>query len=158
AVGQDRTVPRHERMKPSSFRDKVVTRPQIKMIRVAEDHLGAETGQIFRVHPFDAPSRADREKGGGLDLSMIGGNDPPPRRRAFGGMQYLEMGSGRDGALSAGTFSRGLNGFDLLHYIRSGAVIPRRSRAFFKTIWTAAIKTRRARVNGASSVTTRWLK
>ena len=48
AVGEDRPVPADEAVQPAAPRDQLVARPQVQVIGVAEDDLGAEILEVAR--------------------------------------------------------------------------------------------------------------
>ena len=66
AVGQDRPRPSDEAMQAAGARDERVARPQIQVVGIAEDDLGAEpvaeVAQIAMRDTFDRALRADRHE------------------------------------------------------------------------------------------------
>ncbi len=48
AVGQDRAVPADEPVQAAAARDQPVARPQVEVVGVAEDDLGAELLELLR--------------------------------------------------------------------------------------------------------------
>ena len=62
-------------MQPAAPRDEVVARPQVEVIRVAEDDRRADVLEIARRHRLDRALRADRHEDRRLDRSVRGGQD-----------------------------------------------------------------------------------
>ena len=72
AVGQDGTRPPDERMEAATPRDQVVARPQIEVIRVAQEDVGAELLEIPVQDALDGALRADRHEGGRRNVAVRG--------------------------------------------------------------------------------------
>ena len=70
AVGQDRTPPADEPVQAAAARDQVVAGPQIEMIGVAEQDLGAEPLEIAVRDALDRALRADGHERRRLDLAV----------------------------------------------------------------------------------------
>ena len=47
-VGEDRAVPAHERVQAAELRDQLLARPQVQVVRVAEQDRRAERAQLVR--------------------------------------------------------------------------------------------------------------
>jgi hypothetical protein len=73
AVGQDRQIPSHEPVKSAAAGNELVAGPQIKVVGIAEDDLGAHLLEVALGDGFHRAARANRHEGGGLD-------DPVRRR------------------------------------------------------------------------------
>ena len=69
-VGEDRTVPRHEAMESTEVANDVVTRPEVQVIRVREDHPGAGAREVLRVERLDRAERSDRHEHRRLDRTV----------------------------------------------------------------------------------------
>src|SRR5262245_8158401 len=70
AVGEDRMRPADEPVQSAPPRDQLVAGPQIEVIGVAEDELGARLLQIALTHRLDASLCADRHERGCLRDAM----------------------------------------------------------------------------------------
>ena len=66
-VGEDRTVPRHERVQSADLAHERVARPQMQVVGVGEDHLRARLAQVARVERLHRRQRADRHERRRLD-------------------------------------------------------------------------------------------
>ena len=62
AVGEDRPLPADERVQPAAARDEIVAGPQIQVIGVAEQDLGAERFEIAMRDALHGALRADRHE------------------------------------------------------------------------------------------------
>src|ERR671915_267555 len=83
-VGEDGPVPPHEAVETAQGFDDLGTRPEIEVVRVAEEDRGAELAQAVRVEPLDGSLRADgHERGRGHD--SVGGCENAGARLAVGG-------------------------------------------------------------------------
>jgi hypothetical protein len=71
-VGQDRPVPAHERVQSAELADHVVARPEMQVIRVAEQDLRPEVAHLVRVQRLDRPFRADGHEHGRPNLPVRG--------------------------------------------------------------------------------------
>ena len=72
AVGQDRPRPADERVEAAAPRDEVVAGPQIEMIGVAQENVGAELLEIAVHDALDGALRADRHEGRRLNVAVRG--------------------------------------------------------------------------------------
>ena len=79
AIGQDRPVPAHEAVQPAERRDRLLARPQRKMIRVAQNHLRPGRAELFDLQPLDARLRAHRHERRHLHGAMRRREDGPAR-------------------------------------------------------------------------------
>ena len=91
AVGQDRAVPAHERDagRPSS-RMSSLPGPQVQVIGVPEDDLGADLAQVDRGHGLDRALGADRHEDRRLDRRR-GSVVSRPRRAAGRGILTQQL-------------------------------------------------------------------
>jgi hypothetical protein len=71
-IGEDGTIPLHKRMQTAKATNQLVTRPQIEMVCIGEDELGARFVQITRLQRLDVGQRADRRERRHLD-GAVGG-------------------------------------------------------------------------------------
>ena len=79
-IGEDRPRPVHELVQPAEPPDRLVPRPQIQMIGVAENDLGVEiVDQIPRQQALDGGLRPDRHEHRRLDVAMRRVQYPRPR-------------------------------------------------------------------------------
>ena len=86
AVGQDGSIPAHERMQAAELLDQLRARPQHQVIGVGEDDLRACLAQFFRRDAFDGGLRADGHEDGRRDGAVRGldGTRARPVVGAFG--------------------------------------------------------------------------
>ena len=63
-VGEDRAVPGHERVQAAELGDHVLARPEVQVVRVAEDDRRAERAQLVGVDGLDRRLRADGHERG----------------------------------------------------------------------------------------------
>jgi hypothetical protein len=76
AVRKDGTVPVLELVKSSSLPEDFKTRPQIQMVSISKDNLCADIFlEVTVIHTLDRTYRAYRHENGGMNLSMVGGDD-----------------------------------------------------------------------------------
>ena len=87
-VGEDRPVPSHELMQPAEIANELVARPQMQMVRVAEDHLRADVVQVVRVERLHRRLGADRHERRRLDDAVR--RREPSGARAADGLLELE--------------------------------------------------------------------
>ena len=69
-IGKDRARPRHEAVQSAEPSNRLDSRPQIKMIGIAEKNLDAEFFENVLRHSFHRCRRSHRHKHGGFDLAM----------------------------------------------------------------------------------------
>ncbi len=69
-IGENCPRPGHESMQASEIPDSLDSRPQIKVISIAEENLDAEFFENVLRHSFHSSSRAYRHKHGSLDLTV----------------------------------------------------------------------------------------
>src|SRR5580704_18371442 len=69
-VGEDRAPPRHKAVQSAQLPHSLNSRPQIKVISIAENDLGAEFFQSLLRNAFDRRDRAHRYKHRRLNLAM----------------------------------------------------------------------------------------
>ena len=79
AVGQDRTRPARERVQPAAPRDQVVAGPQIQMVGVAQENLGAQVFEIAVGHALDGALRAHGHEGRRFDRPVRRGHHAAAR-------------------------------------------------------------------------------
>ena len=72
AIREDRTIPAHEFVQPAELADDIQTRPDKKMVGVAEDDLGAQFVQFARTDRFDRALRPHRHEDRCLDRPTPG--------------------------------------------------------------------------------------
>jgi hypothetical protein len=77
-IGQDRSVPGHEPMQPAQARDPFGGGPQVEVIRVSEDHLGAGSVQVARCQRLDRGLSTDRHELWCLDRAVRRHNAAQP--------------------------------------------------------------------------------
>ena len=70
AVGEDRPVPGHEPVQPAAPRDQIVTGPQVQVIGVAQNDLGAERLEAVVERGLHRAARADRHERRRLDAAV----------------------------------------------------------------------------------------
>src|SRR4029079_13303273 len=63
-VGEDGTIPSHERVQPPELSNELVGRAEMQMVRVAKDHLRADLAQIVRVKRLHGGERTDGHERG----------------------------------------------------------------------------------------------
>ena len=71
-VGEDRPVPAGERVQSTELLDHVLARAEMEVVRVAEDHVGAERAHLGGSERLDGGLRADRHERGRPDLAVRG--------------------------------------------------------------------------------------
>jgi hypothetical protein len=91
AVGQDRSVPPHEAVQAAQVADQFAARPQIEVVGVAEDDLGADLAQLGRRQRLDRGLGAHRHEDGRLHQAVQGAQPAAPRRRGCVGPEKLEV-------------------------------------------------------------------
>ena len=69
-VRQDRTVPRHEAVESTKVAHDVVTRAEMEVIRIRENHPGAGACEILGVECLDRAKRADRHEHRRIDRTV----------------------------------------------------------------------------------------
>ena len=79
-VGQDRAVPRHERMEPAEVADQLVAGPEMQVVRVTEQNLGAEAAHLERVERLDGSFRPDGHEDGSPHVPVPRSQHTGPRR------------------------------------------------------------------------------
>ncbi len=62
AIGEDRTVPRHEMMEPSEAGNELFSGPYMEVVGIAENNLRAEPTKFLGGHGFDGRLGADRHE------------------------------------------------------------------------------------------------
>ncbi len=82
-IGEDRTVPAGEGVQTAELLDDVLARPEMEVVRVAEDHVGAEAAHLVGVERLDRPLRADGHECRRADLA-VGCCENAGARRAVG--------------------------------------------------------------------------
>ena len=78
-VGEDRTVPAHERVQAAQLAHDVVAGAQVQMVGVGEDHLRAERAEIVGVERLDGGERADGHERRRLHAAVRRGEDAGAR-------------------------------------------------------------------------------
>ena len=78
AVGQNGAGPVHEPVQPSQIGDQAVSRPQIEMVRVAEDDVRPEVADLLRRQPLHGALRADRHEGRRSHIAVRRSDCPHP--------------------------------------------------------------------------------
>ena len=63
-IGEDRAVPAHEGVKPPHAGDEPVPGTETEVIGVAQDHLGADLGELGRSNPLDGALGPHGHEGG----------------------------------------------------------------------------------------------
>ena len=79
AVGENRPRPTDEPVQPAAACDEVAAWAQIKMIRVAEQDLGAQRFEVAVGHALHRPLRADRHERRRLHVAVRGRQHAAPR-------------------------------------------------------------------------------
>ena len=79
AVGQDRLRPADEPVEPAPAGDEIVAGPQIQVIGVAQQDLGADRFEIAVRDAFHGALRPDRHERRRLDVAVGGGHDAAAR-------------------------------------------------------------------------------
>ena len=77
-IREYRPVPTHELVQPAEFAHHVEARPHEKVIRIAEDDLGAQLAQFSRADGLDGTLGAHGHERGRLDDAMGGGEPAAP--------------------------------------------------------------------------------
>lgn len=67
AVGKDRLVPSDELVQSTGRLDDLCSWPEIQMVRVSQDDLGANLGELALLNSLDAPLCSDRHEHWRLD-------------------------------------------------------------------------------------------
>jgi hypothetical protein len=73
-------------MQASELGDDVLSRSEVQVVRVAEDHARAERAHLIRVEALDGPLRADGHEGRRRDVAVRGAD----HSRAGGAVGGLE--------------------------------------------------------------------
>src|SRR5262245_60410847 len=89
-VGEHRTVPRDEAVQAAQFVNELVTRPEIQVVSVAKDDLGAQRLEVLLGNGLNCTCRAHRHEYGSRDLAMCGCDLPQPRLGAWIGSNEFE--------------------------------------------------------------------
>jgi hypothetical protein len=86
AVGQDRTGPAHEAVEPAQLADHLGTGPQVQVIGVGEQDVGAGPGHLIRGKRLHRGLGADRHERRGQHFAVKCAQSPcaGSRRRVFG--------------------------------------------------------------------------
>ena len=82
-VGENRARPRHETVQPAQLAHLLDSRPQIKMVGIAQQNLYAEFLQNVLRHAFHRRQSSDRHEYRSFDYAMRSGQ-PPSAGRALG--------------------------------------------------------------------------
>ena len=98
AVGQDRAGPVHKPVQPAKRFDDLAAGPQVQVIGIAENDLGAGLEEILRRQGLDRPQGSHRHEHGGFDFTM-GGLKSAAAGGGFGGLGTQFKGE-RHGLLS----------------------------------------------------------
>ena len=69
-VGQDRAVPAAERVQAAELLDHVLAGAEVQVVRVPEDHVGAERAHLGREEGLHRPLGADRHERGRTDVAV----------------------------------------------------------------------------------------
>src|SRR6185295_4230817 len=72
AVGENRSGPADEAMQAATARDQIVAGPEVQMVGVAEEDLGAQRLEIAMRDPLHRALRADRHERRRLDGTVRG--------------------------------------------------------------------------------------
>ncbi len=91
AVGQDGAVPVHEPVQPAKGLDHLAPGPQVEVVGVAQDDLGAGGRKLLGRHRLDRAERADRHEDRGLDRPVGGFENAGPRAAAGALVRDLEF-------------------------------------------------------------------
>ncbi len=83
-VGQDRPVPRHERVQAAELGDDVLAGAEVEVVGVAEQDLRAERAQLLRVDRLHRPLRPDRHERRRAHLAVRGAEDAGARGAVAG--------------------------------------------------------------------------
>lgn len=83
AVGEDGPVPIHKFVQAAGLLDDILPRPQIQMIGIAQDDLGAQGFQVPVVHGLDRSLGADGHENGRLDDAMVRSDAPQTGTSVF---------------------------------------------------------------------------
>ena len=92
AVGEDGPVPVHEFMQAAEAADQLMAGPDVEMVGVAEDDLGAQLLEVFRGHALDRGLGAHRHEDRGLHRAVQGAHLAAPGRAIAG---FAVQGIGR---------------------------------------------------------------
>ncbi len=85
-VREDRPVPGHEPVEPAELRDEVLPRPEVQVVRVAEEDGRAERAELVRVDSLHRSLRPDGHERRRLDVAVRRVDDT----RARGAVGRLE--------------------------------------------------------------------
>ena len=78
-VRQDRATPPREGVEAAELLHEVLPRPEVQVVRVREDDVGAERPHLVRVQGLDGALRADGHERGRADLAVSRRDDARPR-------------------------------------------------------------------------------
>ena len=92
AVGQDRFRPADEPVQAAAARDQIVAGPQVQVIGVAQQDLGARSFDIAVRDAFDGALRADRHERRRVDVAVSRRHDAAAR--AAVGVCHAEVEAG----------------------------------------------------------------
>ena len=90
-VGQNGARPRHETVQPTQLAHLLHSRPQVKMVSVAEQDLRAHLLQFTWVERLDAALRAHRHEDRRLNDAMGGDQSTQPRAGRGIGFEQLKQ-------------------------------------------------------------------
>jgi len=90
AIGQDRFVPVHEPMQTAGGGDDFESGPDVQMVRVAEDDLGATLDEFARVHGLDGGLGAHGHVNRRFHGAARRGQATQPRLRSEIGLEEFE--------------------------------------------------------------------
>src|SRR5262249_28612732 len=79
AVGEDRLGPADEPVQSAAARDQIVAGPQVEMVGVAQQDLGADRFEVAMRDALDGALRADRHERRRLDLTVRRRHPATPR-------------------------------------------------------------------------------
>ncbi len=78
-IRQDRTLPAHEAVEAAECPDELVSRTEVEVIRVREDHGSAHAGHLVGRERLDGPERPDGHEGWRLHDPVRGMETPRAR-------------------------------------------------------------------------------
>jgi hypothetical protein len=83
-IREDRPVPARERVDAAELGDDVLSRPEMQVVRVAEDHMRADRTYLVRMQRLDGGFRSDGHERGRRDVT-VGGSKKAGARGAVRG-------------------------------------------------------------------------
>jgi hypothetical protein len=72
ALGKERLVPVHKLVETAQGLNQLMPRSQEEMIGIGKDNFGTKGLKFFGNNCFDGSLRTDRDKGRGINHSMVG--------------------------------------------------------------------------------------